>query len=227
MRVVMGKENFENWVRSMQVRMPTNFEHEVDLVVSVRKAGYDAERWAGLIKTHFKEGQEFFWELVEGKWTAVFAKSQPQDLISQFIEDLEAKSGRKVFGATVGTDNSTATVQTFPTNFRDEQLLVKTLREQGLRPTVQPYGGIACTVDRTILRFRPVQNGPFSVEIENAPSLQPVFRLLSTLDEDYKHGVQATAYESLMGKIEEKHLIVESEVVLDDNSIVITLNVQE
>ena len=228
MRVVMGKENFENWVRSMQVRMPTNFEHEVDLVVTVRKAGYDAEKFAGLIKTHPRGEQEFFfWELVDGTWTAVFAKSDSQEIVSRFVQDLEERAGRRIF-VTEGAVEVTPIAQsrTFPTNFRDERLLVDTLEDHGLRPSVQANGEVVCTVEQLVLRFRPAEEGPFSVEVENAPDLQQVFQFLSTLDEDYRRGVQAEAYEKLMGRVEEKNLVVESEEVLEDNSIVITLNVQ-
>lgn len=229
MRIVMGKEGFENWVQSMQIRMPTNFEHEVDLVVTVRKAGYDAEKWAGLIKTHLKgERDFFFWELVDGTWTAVFAKSDSQEMISRFVRDLEEKTGRRIFVTEEGHGNTFVTEnQTFPTNFRDEQMLINTLRDYGLQPSVQTSGEVTCRVEQSILRFRPAEEGPFSVEVENAPNLQQVFQLLSTLDEDYKRGVQATAYEKLMGRVEEKNLVVESEEVMEDNSIVITLNVQE
>ncbi len=229
LRVVMGKEGFENWVQSMQVRMPTNFEHEVDLVVTVRKAGYDAEKWAGLVKTHIMGEREFFfWELIDGTWTAVFAKSDSREMISRFISDLESKTGRKIF---VSEEASGRTFvpqsQTFPTNFRDGRLLASTLRDYGLQPNEQPNGEITCRVEQSILRFNPAEEGPFSVEVENAPNLQQVFQILSTLDEDYKRGVQAAAYETLMSRVGERDLVVESEEVLEDNSIVITLNVQE
>ncbi len=228
MRVVMGKENFENWVQSMQVRMPTNFEHEVDLVVTVRKAGYDAEKWTGLIKTHLRgERDFFFWELVDGTWTAIFAKSDSQEMVSRFVQDLEEKTGRKIFVSEGGVGGApVAQNQTFPTNFRDEHLLVSTLRDYGLQPNVQADGEVTCRVEHYFLRFHPTEEGSFSVEVENAPDLQQVFQLLSTLDEDYKRGVQAAAYENLMGRVGEKNLVVESEEVLEDNSIVITLNVQ-
>lgn len=229
LRVAMGKEGFENWVKSQQIRMPTNFEHEVDLIVTVRKAGYDAEKWAGLIKTHMRrEKSFFFWELVDGVWTAVFAKSDSQEMVSRFIDDLEEKSGRKIFvtGEDVQSHFGTPS-QSFPTNFRDEQVLMKTLREYGLRPDAIPDGGIVCGAGASTLRFHPAEEGSYSVEIENTPNLQQMFQLLSNLDEDYKRGVQASTYEKLMSRIEEKSLVVESEEVLEDNSIVITLNVQE
>lgn len=229
LRVVMGKENFENWVQSMQVRMPTTFKNEVDLIVTVRKAGYDAEKWAGLIKTHIQgERDFFFWELVDGKWTAVFAKADSKAMISRFIQNLEMKTGRKIFSPGEAANAGAAVYrQTFPTNFRDAQLLTETLRNYGLQPTIRPGGEVICSFSESTIRFRSTDNGPFNVEVENTPNIRQIFQLLSNLDGDYKRGVQASAYEDLMSHIEERNLTVESEEVLEDNSIVITLNVQE
>lgn len=228
LRVAMGKEGFENWVQSMQVRMPTSFENEVDLVVTVRKAGYDAEKWAGVVKTHLRaERNFFFWELVDGRWTAVFAKSDSKEMISWFVEDLESKSGRSIFLADGVEESPSVSRQSFPTNFRDGQLLQKALEDHGLDYVVQSDGEIVHRSGQSALRFRPIQDGPYSAEIENAPNLRQVFQFLSNLDEDYKRGVQAAVYENLISRIEEKSLTVESEEVLEDNSIVITLNVQE
>lgn len=229
LRVAMGKEGFENWIRSQEVRIPTNFKHEVDLIVTVRKAGYDAEKWAGLIKTHIRgERNFFFWELEDGVWTAVFAKSDSQQMVSRFMDDLESRSGRNIFGSDENTQGYFGTQsQVFPTNFRDGQVLMKTLGEYGLHPETTSDGEIVCRVGASTLRFRPAEEGPYSVKIENAPDLRQMFQVLSNLDEDYRRGVQASTYEKLMNRIDEKNLAVESEEVLEDNSIVITLNVQE
>lgn len=228
LRVVMGKEGFESWVASLQVRMPTTFENELDLVRTVRKAGYDAEKWAGVIKTHIRgESQFFFWELVDGEWFAVFAKALPEEIISRFVADLESKSGRRVFASGSRARSSALPTQSFPTNFRDGQLLVRTLRDYGLEPVERQNGEIMCSAQGTELLFRPAEDGPFSVEVRGASYLRQAFQLLSNLDEDYKRGVQAVAYENLKRKVEEKNLAVESEEVLEDNSIVITLNVKE
>ncbi len=229
LRVVMGKENFENWVESMQVRVATNFEHEVDLIKTVRKGGYDTEKWGGLIKTHIQgERAFFFWEMVDGTWTAVFAEADSRQIISQFINDLESKTRRRIFVTDENPGRAAVSQsETFPTNFNNEQLLVETLREHGLQPSVEPSGEVNCYIGQSTLRFRPAERGPFSVAIENAPNLQQIFHFLSMLDDEYKRGVQTEVYENLMSRIERKNLTVESEEVLEDNSIVITLNVQE
>lgn len=229
LRVVMGKEGFESWVDSMQIKAPTSFENELDLVRTVRKAGYDAEKWAGMIKTHFSKGSKdfFFWERVDGRWTAVFAKADSEKS-SRFNRDLESKSGRRIFSLDEGYPVSPQpNTNSFPTNFRDGQLLIRTLQEYGLSPRRYPNGEVVCTHEGYTLRFSSSEEGPYSVQIGDLRQPQQMFHLLSALDEDYGRIVQSVAYENLKNKAHERGLTVESEEVLQDNSIVITLNVQE
>jgi len=105
MRIVMGKENFENWVKAQQVRMPSAFTTELELARTVKTAGYDVIKFGASLKTHLDgEKSFFFWELVDGKWVAIFSKSQDQATLNRFIADVQAPAGRKIL------ENSTETV---------------------------------------------------------------------------------------------------------------------
>lgn len=226
LRVVMGKDNFNTWVNSLQIKIPTNFENELDLVRTVKKAGYDAEKWGGSIKTHIQgEQQFFFWELIDDKWTAVFAKADSKDMITKFIKDLEDKSNRNIFSVNQETKKiEVVPTRTFPTNFRDGELLVKTLLDYGINPVRQSSGEITCAFGSSKLRFYPVADAPFNVEIMNAPDMKPIFHSLSALDEDYKRQIQRTTIRNLKQKIQEKEFAIDTEEVLEDNSVVITLS---
>lgn len=228
LRVVMGKENFENWVRSMEIRVPTNFRTELDLAVAVRKSGYDAEKWAGLIKTHLREENNFFfWELVDGRWEAVFSKALGQERITAIMREIESGSSRQIFTRTEIGSALEKSAQSFPTNFADGDLLETTLRDYGFSPTRGVDGVMTCNYRGTHMRFEPVEAGPYHVKIAGAHNIQDMYLLLSNLDGDYKRLVQTNTYERLLSKAEKKNLTVESEEVLEDNSIVLTLAVQE
>ncbi|OCA87834.1 hypothetical protein A8F94_08310 [Bacillus sp. FJAT-27225] len=231
LRVVMGKDKFNNWVESAQLKVPTTFENELDLVRTVRMAGYDAEKWGGSIKTHLDgEKQFFFWELVEGKWHAIFSKHDPMPLLEGFMKDLELKSNRKLFVTAIKDIEAQVTedaVKVFPTNFVDGDLLTKTLREFGVNPYRKDNGEIVCTVQGTPMTFRQTSaDTPFTVELRNPPDMHEVFMYMSDIDEEYKRCLQSAVYEKLKQRAAAKNLSVESEEVLDDNSIVITLNIQ-
>ncbi|WP_462410814.1 hypothetical protein [Neobacillus sp. Marseille-QA0830] len=229
LRAVMHKDVFEEWTETLQVQVPTTIETEADLIQTLYEAGYDAEKYGGTIKTHLNgEEQFFFWEYIDGKWTAIFAKSDSPAELEQFMQDLEQKSQRKIFTGTVHQAEEqikSDSVQTFPTNFRDGALLARTLKEFGVNPTQGANGRITCNVQGTQLTFLQHGDAPFSVEIRNAPSLRDIFMYISDVDEEYKRCVQAIVYEKLKERAAEKNLSIESEEVMEDNSIVITLNI--
>lgn len=224
-RLIMGKENFENWINSNLVRIPTDFLTEFDLIQVVKKSGYDATRFGNSIKTHLgDENSFFFWEFVDGAWTAVFSKRIEQNQIDDFIKTIEAAAGRKVFRSpAVETSTETAS---FPTNFTDEKLLLKTLLEFGAEPEMQLKGSISCKLGESELFFsRPNTGVPFSVEVRNAPNLDLIYQSLNELDEDYRRCVQTSVYEKVKTRATEKNMAIESEEVLADKTIVITLRV--
>lgn len=241
LRVVMGAEGFKNWVESQSVRVPTEFASEEELLVTLRKAGYDAERWLGSFKTHLgNEGQFFFWEWIDGRWTAVFSKSDSAEEIETLLEELARAAGRPVARqaeseavelrralppAASPPIPPTVPPQTFPTNFRDADLLTKTLREFGFTPSVEGPGRIQYRSGACQLTFLQEGTEPFRVEVRNAPDLRQVYGHLSAIDDRYARNVQARTYETLTARAAEKGFSVAHEEVLEDKSIVITLNV--
>jgi hypothetical protein len=225
MRLVMGKDNFANWVSSMQVKFPTKFNNEADLITTVRKAGYDAEKWGGSIKTHIRDEKEFFfWDFIDGQWVAVFSKHDSMDSIKKFIIDLESKAGRSIF---VVNDESkkitTIPTRTFPTNFKDAELLVQTLKDHGINPTVYSNDEIKYDFGEYTLRFFRQYAAPFNMEIESIHDMKSIFQHISLLDRDYKEYVQTITYKNLKSYINEKNMTIESEEILEDNTVVLTL----
>lgn len=236
LRLVMGKENFNQWIESMQERVPSNFKNELELVRTVRKAGYDAEKWGGSIKTHIDgENMFFFWELIDGKWTAVFSKSDSKSRLQSFMTDINNAAGRNIFGESpvqvqelaqgLSATEATKPATIFPTNFRNGELLFRTLKEFGVNP-IWNGDGMTCKVEHTKLKFLQTGDGPFHVEIQDAPDLKKVFEYLSDVDDDYRRCLQSVVYERLKARVNEKNMTIESEEVLDDNSIVLTLNIR-
>ena len=90
LRIVMGKENFENWAKSQQQTVLTSFSTELELTRAVKKAGYDVIKFGTALKTHL-DGEKtfFFWECVAGRWQANFSKSHDQAMLNRFIADVE------------------------------------------------------------------------------------------------------------------------------------------
>ena len=227
MRESMGEENFKKWVESMQMRVPTKFKNKQDLVKCIESAGYDAQNWGSSIKTHI-DGEEnfFFWEYAEGKWCAIFSKSDSRAMIKKFMDDLENKSGISVFSDSPQLKRKPE-LKTFkyPTNFNDEDLLMKTLSEYGTNPIKEANGDIKINLAGNEFKFRKIGEEPYEAQIKSTGDQSQIYNHLSLIDGDYKNNVQSYTYEKLKEKLDEKNLEIESDELLDDDSIVITVNI--
>lgn len=240
LRIAMGGENFRNWSESMQVQVPTSFASELELIRTVRKAGYETDKWSGLIKTHLDGEQlRLYWQQIDGRWYAIFGRADSRQKIDRFVADMNQAAGRQVFSNTStqasnlseaspheGTVLDPASVApSFPTNFRDGELLFRTLKDLGLNP-MRRGEDITCQADSSILVFRQSGISPFYVEVHHAPDLRNVFGHLSNIDDDYKRCVQALVYEHLKDRVDSRNMTVNGEEVQDDNSIIVTLTIR-
>ncbi|MCA2641632.1 MULTISPECIES: hypothetical protein [unclassified Microcystis] len=231
---IVGIDKLEEWAASSQNKVPTNFINSNELEFCVRGAGYDAEKWGNSYKTHLQGEQDFFfWNLIDGQWVAVFRKSTPDDVLNRFIKAVERRAGRKVFGTTndltsplvkLAKPVESIKTEVFPTSFRDENLLRKTLIKFGMVPKKTEKGELICNIGPASLRFFPSDDGSFFVEV-NARELKLIYNSLSTIDEDYKHQIQKETLESLKQRAKERNLVIESEEMQEDNSILLTLTI--
>jgi hypothetical protein len=227
MYAIMGKENFESFANSMKLPFRTNFKHDEELVRTVRGAGYDVRNFFGLFKTHAKGRINFFtWEYIDGRWCAVFTKSDDPAEIEKFIKDIEEKAGRSIFFKDADcAQHKAVKSSTFPTNFRDADLLMQTLRSYEGSPLELPGGGIRCTMNGVDMTFTPgAQDTPFSIAFKTLPD-RAAFDCLNRIDDQYKQRVQELTCERIRERAHQHNLTVESEEVLEDKSIVITLTV--
>ncbi len=111
------------------------------------------------------------------------------------------------------------------TVFTDADILLKTLREHGL--TVKPTSSGEYTVETEagILHyFRTAPDAPFSLEVTKVKDLQELLDSLDSLENEYGRNVQKFTYDKVMNSLAEHGMAVESERVLEDDSILLTLS---
>ncbi|MGQ4668135.1 hypothetical protein ACUIJN_20355 [Metabacillus halosaccharovorans] len=229
LRVVMGKERFNNWIESMELPKKTNFKSQRDLISTVKQSGYDAEKWGSMIKTHIRGEKEFFfWEVRDGSWQAIFSKYDSRQMIENFMQTLEQRANRRIFIDTEeNLHDEIIAKKVFPTNFYNMDLLKQVLQDNDMYAVQDKNDQIICDLGNAQLLFQ--QSHPESlitVELVQTADMEAVFRHLSLLDEDYKHYIQDRAYQDMKEKAEEKGLTIENEQILEDNSIVLTLSIQ-
>ena len=111
------------------------------------------------------------------------------------------------------------------TSFNDTDLLLKTLQEHGV-PVVQEAEDRFVTQldDATIVYRRLSADGPFVMDIGDLGDIACLMDELDCIENEYNGNVQTYTYERVMNNLPED-MVVESEEVMEDNSIMITLTV--
>ena len=224
LRVVMGKEHFEAWVASQQDRVETNITREFELGHLLKQAGYDAVKFGALIKTHLDgEKSFFFWEFIDGKWVAIFAKGVDATMREALISKLESAAGRSVFLTAINAEPQEATI--YPTNFMDRDLLAQVLADLGGDPIYGKDESLSCRINSVRLLFTKSGDGPFSVAVQGGERVEHAFQYLSDLDADYRKAVQTSVYQRVKAEAESRDLLIESEEIMPDKSILLTLRI--
>jgi len=239
-RGVMGKEKFERWIESSQIKVPTSVSSAEELGKILRDSGYDALPFGNLIKTHIDgEKQFFFWEQLNGKWTAIFSIYDDPILIEDFSNTLIKTLGYQVFNtppmalyhekkkaeeSSRKPINENINAYKHPTNMTDETLLKKTLEEYNIQYK-EVSGNIVCEVEKTKLVFTKNNMQNYDVEISNIDNFNQIQHHLAIMDEDYKKNVQENTYNNLIKKLHKSEYVIEEESILDDNSILLTISV--
>ena len=115
----------------------------------------------------------------------------------------------------------------FETPFTDKEILIKTLEEHGVIGIEELNNGeITGKVDTFSLQFsKPSAELPYKLKIscrENDSAEEKV----NDVSSEYALNVQEAAYLSIVEKLKENNMQIEEESVEDDNTIVLTINLE-
>ena len=115
--------------------------------------------------------------------------------------------------------------KTFETPFMDKEILRKTLEEHGVTNITEWENGMAGDVDNYKLTFeKPAEDKPYNLRI-SCLEQDNAEEKIDDLNSEYAMNVQEDAYLHIMEKLKENNMQVEEEEVMDDNTIVLTVNI--
>lgn len=111
------------------------------------------------------------------------------------------------------------------TKFSDEKLLMKTLLEHGVPVQVlSPDALIADFGTGKLLYERSSPTGPYTMQLFDVRDMDAVICNVKAIETEYGSNVQSYTYDRVKANLPEG-MQVQSEQVLDDNSILLTLTV--
>lgn len=109
--------------------------------------------------------------------------------------------------------------------FTDIALLEKTLREHGLAVEVLSENKLVCTAGITQLEYaRNAAGEPFFVTVKGVEDVEQFFEEMACFEREYRQNVQSFTYNKLMDSLAANHMTVAEETVLEDNSILLTID---
>lgn len=115
--------------------------------------------------------------------------------------------------------------KTFDTPFMDKSILMKTLEEHGVKNIFEWETGLSGEVDNYKLTFeKTAEDKPYNLRIsclENANAEEKA----GDLSGEYALNVQEDAYLHIIDKLKENNMQIEEEEVMEDNTIVLTVNI--
>ena len=115
--------------------------------------------------------------------------------------------------------------KTFETPFMDRDILMKTLEEHGVKNISEWENGIAGDVENYKLTFeKPASDKPYNLRISCLEKAN-VEEKVGDLSNEYAMNVQEDAYLHIIDKLKENNMQVEEEEVMEDNTIVLTINI--
>ena len=115
--------------------------------------------------------------------------------------------------------------KTFETPFIDSDILEKTLTEHGAKNISQWENGIAGDLENYKLIFeKPAFDKPYNLKI-TCLEHNNAEETVNDLNSEYALNVQEDAYLHILDKLKENNMQIEEEEVMEDNTIVLTVNI--
>ena len=121
---------------------------------------------------------------------------------------------------------STLLEKSLETPFMDKKILMKTIEEHGVKNITEEFGKITGEIASYQLSFEKMEEDkPYFVTISYLEGNNPEEKL-EDLNSEYALNVQEDAYLNLINKLKENNMEIEEEEVLEDNTIVLTVNLE-
>lgn len=165
------------------------------------------------------------WVLKDGYYTAEFSGSN-NSAITKEAEIIFRKLNR-ISGRDLRYINDVSTmVYTYSTNYTDKGILLNTLVEHGAEELVENGDEISCKLFgmEMVYSKKNGSNG-YTLDITQVTDKASCEDVISDLNEEYGLNIQEMTYNKIKERLDSENMRLESEAVMDDNSIVLTIEV--
>lgn len=205
------------------LKIQTNIRPE-ELRKLLKKANY--LYYAGNSQTPLKNSDATLnWVLKDGLYVAEFsgknnaAINKEAEIIFRKLNIAAQRDLRLI------NDQSTI-VYTYNTNYTDKGMLLNTLVEHGAEELVETGDEVSCKLfGMEMVYYKKDGGGAYTLDITQVSDKGECEDVINDLNEEYGLNIQEMTYNKIKERLEQENMRLESETVLDDNSIVLTIDV--
>lgn len=205
------------------LRIQTNIKPEElkDLLRQANYLFYESNRQTPLKNTN----ATLNWVIKDGRLIAEFS-GENNSAITKEAEILFRKLNIAA-GRDLRSINSLATtVYTYNTNYTDKGVLLNTLIEHGAEELVENDGEISCKLfGMEMIYYKKESSNAYTLDITQVSDVSECEGVITDLNEQYGLNIQEMTYNKIKERLEQENMRLESETVMDDNSIVLTIEV--
>ena len=165
------------------------------------------------------------WILKDGFYVAEFSGSNNSAIIKEaeiLFRKMNIAAGRDL---RLINEQSTI-VYTYTTNYTDKEMLLNTLTEHGASEIFQENGEISCKLfGMEMIYHRQNSSDAYTLDITQVSDKGECQDMINDLNEEYGLNIQEMTYNKIKERLDKENMRLESESVLEDNSIVLTIEV--
>lgn len=204
------------------LKIQTNIKKEElrDLLKAAKYGFYEANGQTPLRNSY----ATLNWVEKDGFYTAEFS-GQNNTAITKEAEIIFRKMNIAAGRDLRLINDVSTTIYTYNTNYTDKGVLLNTLYEHGASEITENGDEITCKLFNMEMKYYKGENGAYSLDITQISNKSECEDVINDLNEEYGLNIQEITYNKIKERLQQENLHLESETVLDDNSIVLTIDI--
>ena len=206
-----------------EIRVKTNIKKD-ELKQLLRKAKY--VYYEGNGQTPLGSGATTLsWIEEDGYYNAIFSGANENAIasdMSKLFQKINVSAERDVRKI----EENTSITYTYSTNYTDKGVLYNVLAEHGAEEITETGDNISCKLYGMEMTYiKDEETMGYNLEITRVTNLDKCETVITDLNEEYGLSIQEITYNKIKERLEKENLRLSDEEVLEDNSIVLTIEV--
>ncbi len=165
------------------------------------------------------------WVLKNGYYIAEFSGSN-NNAITKEAEILFRKMNIAAQRDLRLVNDEFTAIYTYTTNYTDKTVLINTLTEHGAEELVENGDEVSCKLfGMEMVYYKKDGSNGYTLDVTQVSNKATCEDLITDLNDEYGLNIQEITYNKIKERLDAENMRLESETVMDDNSIVLTIEI--